>query len=420
MSIDVSRLQVDLEKGKRWRRTLSITVPAELVQAERDATARKLSSKVELPGFRSGKVPASVIEKRFGPAIDQELLDRLIGEAYREALAARELRPISEGQVGDVDYEQGSDLTFSISFEVAPQIELARVGGFQVTRPAVEVDDDEVDRVLEQLREQHGTWEPREEGTPEEGDLVSVRIHRLSGEGSEPSPYEFTLGRSEAIPDVEEAIRTLEVGSEGEFTVTFPDDLPNEEMRGETEELRIHLDSRKTLARPELNDELASLVGDFDTLDALRTRIREDLEKEARGEAEGAVRAALLEQVIDANPFEVPDAMIDQYIRSAVGEEQKLTDEQLAEAREEFRPQAEQAVKRFLVIEELASSRELGATEDEVDERVEEIAERTGTPAGEVYARLQRSGALERLEREITENKVFDFLESESSITEAG
>jgi trigger factor len=418
MSIDVSKLQVDLEEGERWRRTLSITVPAEIVATERNAAVRKLSSRIQLPGFREGKVPASVVERRFGPALNQELVDRVIGEAYRGVLKDRELRPISEGEVGEIEYKPESDLSFSISFDIAPQVELARVAGFKVTRPSIPVGDAEVEKVLERVREQHGTWKPVEEGAPEEGDMVAVRIQRLTEEGDEPRRYEFTLGKGEAIPDVERAITSLEVGQSEEFTVTFPEDFPNEERRGDADELRIYLDSRKVMDLPELDDELAAQVGDFDSVDALRERIREDLEKEAADEAESAVRGRLLEQLLSANPFEVPQSMIDQYIRSLAGEDQELSDEDLAQAREEFGPQAEGAVKRFIVIEELARSKELEATPDEVDERIEEIAERSDSTPGEVYARLQKAGQIERLEREITERKVFDFLKSESTITD--
>ena len=416
--MDVSRLQVSLEEGERWRRTLSITVPRELVQAERSAAIKKLARRVQLPGFREGKVPPSVIEKRFGPAIDQELLDRVVGEAYRGVLDDRGLRPISEGEVGEVEFKPDADLTFDISFDVAPQVELARTGGFEITRPSLSAGEDEVDKVLRRLQEQKGTWVPVEEGTPEEGDKVSVRIQRLAEEGDEPRPYEFTLGEEEAIPTVEEAIRSLEVGGQGDFTVTFPDDFPNEERRGESDELRIFLDSRKVLEVPELDDDFATEAGDFESLEDLRGRILEDLEKESKEEAESMVRARLLDQLLAANPFQVPLSMIDQYIRSMVGEDQKLTEEQMAEAREQVGPRAELAVKRFIAIEELAKQKELTATADEIDDRIEEIAERSGTDPGELYARLQKAGRLEQLEREITERKVFEFLKSESTIKE--
>lgn len=420
MAIDVSRLQVSLEEGERWRRTLSITVPSELVRAERKAAIRKLSTQLRLPGFRAGRVPEAVLEKRFGRVVEEELLDRVIGDAYRSVLRHQDLHPITEGEVGDVEYQPDADLTFRVSFDVAPQVTLSRLGGFQVERPAVRVADEEVDRVLDRVREQEGTWVPVEEGTPEEGNQVSVRIERLDADEGEPRRYEFVLGKGEALPEVERAIESLAVGSSGEFSVTMP--VEGEEAAAEKDErtLRIFLDGCKRLELPEADDDFARTVGDFDSLEALRTRIRSDLEEEAAQESEARVRAALLEQILAANPFDVPDSMVDQFVRSALGDPKELPEERLQEAREHLAPRAVHTVKRYLVVTRVAEAEGLAATDEELDARIETIASRSGTEAAEVYGRLQRSGRLEALEREITEEKVFEFLKKESTIVEAG
>jgi trigger factor len=419
MPMDVSRLQVTVEEGERWRRTLSITVPQDLVQAERQAALRKLSSQIQLPGFRKGRIPAAIVEKRFGGAVTQELVDRVVGEAYRAVLQEKDLRPISEGEVSKVEFADETDLTFHVGFDVSPQITLAHTTGFAVERPQYTVGDNEVEQVLERVREQHGTWVPTEEGKPEVGDQVHVRIQRLAVEGDEPRPYQFVLGKNEAIPDVESAIQTLEVGGEGTFTVTFPDDFPTEARRGESDELRIFLDARKRMELPELTDELAKQVGPFETVQELRARVREDLEKEAGQEVEAAIRAQLLQRLVEANPFDLPVSMIDQYIQSMIGEERKLTPEQRIEARAQLGEEAELAVKRYLVVESYAVQKGLHATSEELDARIEEMAERAGTNPGELYVRLEKAGRLERLEAEITENKVFDALKADSTITEA-
>lgn len=413
-----------MEEGERWRRILNITVPSDIVQAERRAEVQQLSARVRLPGFRTGKVPAAVIEKRFGPTVDRGLLDRIIGDAYRQVLADRNLRPISEGEISDVSYAPDSDLTFQVAFDVAPTVAVARTGGFKVERPRFDVGGEEVERVLARVRSQQGTWRPEEGGSPADGDMVSVRIQRLSDgmdveEDDEPRPYEFVLGEDQAIPEVEAAIRTLDVGEAGEFSVTFPDDFVDEERRGVAERLRIALDGRKVLELPELDDTFAQSVGDFESLDALRARIREDLEQEARREADAAVRGQLVEQLLAANPFDVPASMVDQYIRSVVGEERGLSEEEMSEARKQLGAQAEYAVKRFLVLEEIAREKGLAATEEDIDARVEELAAKAEAEPADVYARLQKSGRLERIEREVTDQKIFDVLISESTVTDA-
>ena len=422
MTVEAAQLKIDLTEGEAWRRTLAVTVPADIVRAEREKISRTLAGRVRIPGFRAGRVPASVMEKRFGAALNQEMVDRVVGDAYREALRAQDLSPISEGEVEDISYEPDQDLTFSISFDVSPEIEFARVGGFSVERPAATVDDAAIDQVLERLRDQNGAWAPSEEGSPEAGDMVSVAVTRLDGDDGddeEPRPYDLVLGDGDAIPDVEAAIYTLAVGEQGEFEVTFPDDFPNEERRGQSERLRIELRERKERQLPELDDSFARSVGDFEDLDTLRARIREDLMKEATDQAEGAVRGQLLNAIIEANPFAVPASMVDRYLDSILGNAEGADPERLAEARAQLLPEATRAVQRILVIEKVAEAEQLKATEDEIDDRIEEMAEKSKSNPAEVYARLQKSGRIEQLEREITETKVFEHLKAQSTVTDA-
>jgi trigger factor len=364
-----------------------------------------------------------MIEGRFKGTLRQEALDRLIGDAYRQALRAQELRPISEGQIEDVRYEPEADLTFSVTFEVEPKVELEKLGGFVVERPTPTIEDQHVDDVLERIREQAGVWKPVEEGTPTDKDQVSVSIARLSGEeGDEPEArdYDIVLGQGDAIPAIEDAIRTLEPGQTADFDVAFPDDFPDESRRGHSERVRITLSARKEMELPDLDDDLARQVGEFGTLEELKAQIREDLLEDAEKQAESVVRGRLLDALLEANPFEVPVSMIDGYADSLIGDQKDGIDpERLAEVRERLRPEAERVVQRILLIEQVADSQSLRATEDEIDARVEDIAEKNDTDPSKVYAELQKSGRLEALERELTERKVFDFLQSQSEIIEA-
>jgi trigger factor len=421
MAIDPTTLRIDMEEQEAWRRRLTVTVPAGTVQKERNQIVQKLGGRLKLPGFRKGKVPTHVVEQRFGPAVDQEMLDKVIGEAYKVALRSQELEPISEGQVEEVKYQPREELTFSISFDVQPVIQLERLGGFAVQRPKIEVVEEDVSRVLERLRDQNGVWKPMEDGAAEDGNLVTLEIQRLeNGEAvGEARPYEIVLGDGEAIPEVEDAIRTLAVGDSGDFTVTFPDDFDDEARRGEKEHLRITLQARKVKELPDLTDEFASSMGDFPDLGALTARIREDLEREAEGQAESVVRGQLVENLLGANPFDIPRSMAERYMESVLGDTSKLDPAVVARTQESLRPEAEKAVKRILLVERVAELQGLRASEDELDDRVQEIARKNDLKPGQVYSNLQKSGNLEALEREITEKKVWDFLMGQSTVKEA-
>lgn len=424
MTIDGSALQISVQEEERWHRRMSVTVPASVVRDEENKAAQQLAARASLKGFRKGRVPKKVIESRFGGALRREALDRLIGQAYREALASEELRPISEGEIHEVNYEPDSDLVFSISFDVQPQITLDTITGFALERPVGVVEDSHVDEILGRLQDQHGDWAAAEEGPVADGNLVEVKLRRITteegAEADEGKEYEFTLGQGDALPDIENGIRTLGIGESGEFEIAFPDDYPDEERRGDVETVEISLLARKERELPELTDEFAKKVGDFESLDALKDRIREDLEKDAEQQSESVVRGRLLELIIDANPFEVPVSMLDRYIDSVLGDQRNQIDEEkLPELMESIRPEAERAVKRIMAIELVAEQESLAATEDDVDDRVEEIAAANDSTASQVYAGLQKAGRLEQIERELTETKVFDFLKERSDITDA-
>jgi trigger factor len=429
MPAETNDLKIDVTESASWSRRLSITVPAERVQRTRGRVAERLTRGVRLPGFRKGKLPPRVVEQRFGPSIDQETIDHVIQEAYREALESQGITPISQGRVDDVQYESGAELTFAVEVEVQPEVELARLGGFTASRPGVEVGDAEVDAVLERLRDERGEWTEVEEGTrPDYGDQALVEITAYSeSEPAEPHSYQIVLGEGQAIPDVENAILTLAPGESGEFDVTFPEDFPDEERRGQTQRLRIELREARRKVLPEIDDEFARAVGEFEGLEALRARVLADLTQDATERAEADVRRQLVEEVISANPFDTPESMIQRYLDHMLGDPEREAERRkkpldseeqarLAELREQFRPQAEWGVKRMLIIERIAAMEGLRATQDEIDQRVEEIAAHRERSPSEIWLQLEKTGQLEVLEREITEEKVFEHLKSQNTI----
>ncbi|HSH76308.1 MAG TPA: trigger factor [Longimicrobiales bacterium] len=410
-------MHVSVQEQERWRRRMSVTVPAAVVREEEQRAARKLASRAKMKGFRKGRVPARVIESRFAGALRQEALDKLVQDAYRQALASEKLRPISEGEIEDVRYEPEQDLTFEVAFDVQPVVELGRLGGFVVERPTPEVEEEQVQAVLEQIRKQNGAWRPAPEGHPEDGDLVGVKILRLEQSDAEVREYDFVLGQGDAIPDIEAAIRTLEPGGEAEFTIAFPGDFEDESKRGASERVRIALGTRRTLELPALDDDLARQVGDFESLAELTAKVREDMEKEAQQRSDATVRSRLLDLLLEANPFEVPASMVDRYVNAFLGQPKDVPAERLEEARRQIRPEAERAVKRLLIIERVAEMQGLAASEADIDARVEEIAAANDTTPAKVYASMQKAGRLESLENELTERKVFEFLMQQSEIT---
>ncbi|MCY4506351.1 MAG: trigger factor, partial [Acidobacteria bacterium] len=349
-ALDASRLDVTVTEGERCRRTVKVVVPVDVVDAERIAVVRKYASRVKMRGFRKGHVPTPVILQRYGRAIEEETVETAVRKACDAAIVANELRPVSDVEVKDLQFEPGETMSFEASFDVRPEVPLGRLGGFRVERPRVAVPDGAADEILEGLRKEHAAWQTEKSGNPVAGDSVTVLLTRMEDEDGEPGDadgsrrYDIVLGEGQALPDIEEAIGTLVPGGGDEFDIGFPDDFDDEERRGQRHRLRIELVSRRVPELPALDDAFAGTVGDFEDLAALRARVEEDLEKDARGRAEAELRDRLLLQVVEANDFEVPDSMVEGYTDAVIGDANGVDPERLEDLRKELRPAAQMAV----------------------------------------------------------------------------
>ena len=426
MSPDLSRIHVELQEHPRWRRTLSVSVPPDVMRAEREKSLELLARRVRLPGFRKGKAPAAAIERQYGQTIDQETMQRVVDEAYRFALAEQGLQPISPGEVEGVEYQPGGAFAFRVSFDVRPVIPLTRLEGFVVQRSNAGVQPADVDEVLKRLREENGVWRPPDDdGAPRDGDLVTVQIVPVGGQGvaehgvglpwarrlrlrqdtDHRGRYQFVLGEGDAVPDLERAVRSLAPGQSGEFSVL--DGSTDAGRSGSRVQLRLTLEDRRMRELPDLDDDFARSLGDFPNVAALRRKIADDLEAEAREGAEAGLRERLVDEVLQANPFDVPASLVDRYLESAG-----------PAASGDLRAEAERLVKRALLIEEIAASKDLKPTAEEVEGRITEVADAGGVTPEQVRARLTDSDRMEALERDITERKVFRFLISQSRIVD--
>ncbi len=419
MSQTTTNLQISVEEPAAWGRKLVITVPAGRVKAERAKVVKQLAKKARIPGFRKGKVPPERVEARWGPEIDRQTQQKIVDAAFREAIEEKDLEPISEPRVANVVYSPDSEFTFEVAFDIRPEIKLARLGGFRIDRSEVKVLEAEVEEQLEMIRRQQALWKPADR-PPVASDVVEVSITPLdeeTGEPGEPQPHQFPLGQGRAIAEVESAIMTLQPGATEDFTVTFPDDFDDESMRGQKRRLRIQLNQVLEQELPEMDDELAKSLGSFDNLEALRDAVSEDLLKHKEHEADLEIDRKIIEHIIEANPFEVPDSMVDRYAAALIGTPPEGADpDMVASAREEARPAAIWGIKRTLILQRIAEDEEFAASKEEVDERLAVLAEQTGRSVGELRGRLAKSGELREIEQAIVDSRVFAHLREQSEI----
>jgi trigger factor len=411
-------IQITTKKSEGVERLLEVSVPVVAVRDEEEKTAKRYAASVRLPGFRPGKAPAAMVRKRFKDAIRQQVLETLVQEAFKEVMEREKLDVAAQPHVHDVKFEDDKPLTFELHLEVRPKVELARTHGFKVTRSSGRVTDAQVAEQLETLRDQKASWAPVEE-QPREGDMVKVLLATPQKDGDEMpegSPYNLVLGGGQAIPGIEELVMELTPGQTKERVVRWPDDFPDESQRGQSKNVRVTLEEVKRKSAPALDDAFAREVGDFDSLAALEAAVRKDLEEHAKRDADAAVRSALLDQIAEANPFDVPPSWVNRMI-DAYMQAYQIPDEQRRQFAGEFAAVAEKQVRRDMLIDALADQQQLTASEKDVDERVAKVAEQRGTDPGQVYASLQKAGRLPEIERSITEEKVFEWLTSRNDVT---
>ena len=400
-------------------KALRVTVPLDRVEQATAKAVRQYASRARLPGFRQGKAPDAVVRRRFSNEIRQWVLEEVIREGWEEAKTAESLKPIADPSVRNVKYEEGQPVEFELVVEVRPEFSLGRMGGFSLTRSLAPVTEQTVDDQLGRLREQRAAWLPVEGQKPAPGQMVRVDVAPIEdGEVKEPQPYTFVLGDGQALPALEEKVMTLLPGETVDAEVRFPEDHPDVERRGKSRTVRLTLHELKRQELPALDDALAREVGDFEDVAALRQGVRRDLESAAEREADAGVREQLVQQLIEANGIEAPPSMVERMLHSLLHAYGVDHDKQEA-FNTEFRPLAAQQVKRELLLSGIAEKEGLKATEADLDARIARIAEQRKASQAQIYASLEQAKRLPELERSITEEKVFDYLLSQSTVTEA-
>lgn len=403
-------IQITATKSEGAERRLRVAVPPARVADARAKAVSRVAKQARIPGFRPGKAPAAMIRKQYASVIDQEAVELLLREAFEAVVTQEKLELVTQPHAHDVQFGDDQGLSFELHCEVRPEIVLARTEGFSVMRPADAVTDEQVQEQLDRLRDQRGSWAPVE-GKASEGDMVTVLLATADEDGTMPEgrEYRLVMGAGQAIPGIEELVMTLEPGATVEQPVSWPADFPDAAQAGQTKAVRATLTEVKRKALPALDDAFAREMGDFESLAAFTAVVRDDMTAAAVREADAAARTQLLDEVINANPFDIPPSWVQQMLR-AYAEAYRIPEAELVKFGDEFRGMAERQVRRDLVIETLATREGLTATEQDLDEKVAELATARGQEPGAVYASLQKAGRLRELERSLTEERVFTWL----------
>src|SRR6266568_585331 len=399
--------------------SLAVTVPVEEVREAEERATTTYQQRARLPGFRRGKAPPALVRKHFAEDIRQETLQQLIRASWKVALEQETLQPIADPHIHNLKWEAGTPVTFEFHVEVKPDVRLERIGKFHLKRTVAPVTDEQVVAQLSELRAQKAPWTPVAGEKPKPKDLVHVTIAAREGaQVKDPQPHQLVLGEGRAIPEVEEQIMGMLPGETLDAIVRFPDDFPEEAKRGQTRDIRLTLREVKRQQLAALDDAFAREMGDFESLEALRAAVTADLGKEAERDADAKVRGELLEQIVQANSVVAPRPLVERVL-GMYAQAYEVPEDRWETFAQEFRTVAEAQVRRDLVLDHVVESQNLRATEAELDERIQQLAERRNMPAAQLYASLEKAKRLRDVARSITEEKVFAYLLSQSTVEPA-
>ncbi len=405
------------------RRELELEIPAEDVQKAVERVAREFARVARVPGFRPGKAPVTLIRRRFADDIKTEVLQSLVPDQIERAVSENKMVPVTQPQIDKVDFAESGPVKFRATFEVLPEFELGQYKDLEVEIDDVKIEDADVDKALEELRDRAATFVPVEGRAIADGDYAQLKLKGIPAGGGEMLEADSVLchvGGEETMDAFNQHLRGANAGEHKNFDVTYPADYPDPKLQGKTYSYTVEILGLKEKKRPEPNDEFAKDVSDVPTIEELRKKIRENLEAARSQRQNEQTREKLLAKLVEAHDFPVPQALVEHQMDSrlertvrslaAQGVDPRAVNVDWVSLRSRQKDRAVEDVKAELLLDRIGTAENIDVTEEDVEKQVEAIAQRSGESATAVRANLTRQGALDRMKSKLRSEKTLDWL----------
>ncbi|WP_145948592.1 MULTISPECIES: trigger factor [Paenibacillus] len=426
------------EKIEKNLGVLEVEVEADRVAAALDKAFNKVAKKANVPGFRKGKVPRPIFEARYGvEALYQDAIDILLPEVYTEAVDQTDIFPVDRPEVEIDQFAKGEVFKFKAKVTVKPEVTLGEYKGVEVPVQKVEVSDEELDAELKRLQERHAELSVIDEGAAENGDVAVIdfdgSVDGVPFEGGQAERYSLELGSGTFIPGFEEQVVGMATGDFKDVEVTFPETYHAEELAGKKAVFKVKVHEIKRKQLPELDDEFAKDVSEFETLAEYKEDLKKELLARKEQEAKGNKEAAVVDKVAANAEVEIPQAMIDSEIQNMMRDfDNRLRNQGMnlemflsfsgqttADLQEQMKEDAEKRVRNNLVLEQIAKEENIEVTEEDINKELEVMAESYKRTADEIRNILTANGSLGSLREEISLRKTVDLLVENSKEVEA-
>ncbi len=425
-------MKVQVEALSNVERKLSFEVPWDTVKEELDLAYKGLSKRAKVKGFRAGKVPRKVLEQLYRGTVENEVISRLVDESFRKAVEENELVPINSPKMDAFPtLTAETPLVFEATVEVKPEITVGSFEGLDVVRKVRIVEDKEVDAELEQLRQKAVVIEAiTDRKTAESGDMAVVDFFgTVDGEdfkGGKGINYTVEIGAGQMIPGFEDQLVEMSIGDQKKFQLAFPKDEGPEEVQGKTVDWTVDLKELKRKILPDLDDDFAQDLGEYDTLEELKENLRENLATREDARSRRLLRDEVMSKLVEANPVEVPKLMVDRQLdymmQDALRMVQQTNDPSIREAieklRDEARPQAEKQVAGMLLLEAVAKKVGIEATDSDIEGRIAELAREHRIPTKQLKKQLIENDQVDALRYNLTQDKALDHVLEQANVTE--
>lgn len=422
-----------VDKLEGLSRKINVEIPAEKVRQAFERVYKTIQKKANIKGFRQGKAPLQTIKSIYGEQVKSDVLNDLINEAYQGALEEHKLEPVGYPKVSFQQLVEDQNFNFSAEFEVRPEVEVKKYEGLPVVREKLEIPDERVNTILENIRSsQAETVTVFEDRALRDGDVAVIDF--TGSVNGEPLPngsaqgHELEIGAKQFIEGFEEGLVGMKIGESRTLNLRFPEGYHEASLSGAPVTFETKLTGIKTKRLPDLTDELASKVGEFKSLDELKTRIRQDIEESEQKRIQDEMKNRVVKSLVEANPVQAPRSLVEQQKETLVEDfkgrlkQQGLSDADFDQYKEkwdkEFEESATFMVKSTFLLDALADKLGLRAKPEELEQKIEEYGKQTGIELARLKEFYNKPERRSRLSFQVTEEKVVNYLIDKAKVTE--
>ncbi len=424
-------MKVSVEEINPIKKKMSVEVPEEQVIKEVDSFYREVSQKAKIKGFRPGKVPRNILERHFKDYVKAEVIQKLIQESYPQALTEAKLHPVSNPLIDPGEMEGGKPFQYAATIEIKPEIKLEGYIGLKIEGKKEGVKDEEVEERLKNLQNIHAQLKTVSDPRPvQPGDFVildyDASMDNKPLDEGKATDFTVEVGSGRFIPDLEEKLVGLKTDEEKGIEVSFPEDYGYKKWAGKTLSFHVKIKEIKEKILPSLDDEFAKDLGDYSSLEDLRLKLREEIEKEKKVILERQLKDQMVEQLLQANSFEVPESLVEEQTRTLVSDTKMrlatqgvdfknlgLSEEKL---QGDYREMAQKQVRTFLILEKIADQEGITVTDGEAEDRVREISERIHQKFDVVKRYYEKNGLIPEVKAGIMSEKILNFLLEKANV----